>query len=78
MVQLISLSHISKSPSPQFAGWGMIFSDPIPIPTDKNGTFKKTPYGLGATPVRPGYPEKFAKQLVKQSGDKFLVPEEKK
>ena len=39
---------------------------------------KKTPYGLGATPVRPGYPEKFAKQLVKQSGDKFLVPEEKK
>lgn len=54
------------------------FNDMIIKPTDKNGTFKKTPYGLGATPVRPGYPEKFAKQLVKQSGDKFLVPEEKK
>lgn len=54
------------------------YNDMIIKPTDKNGTFKKTPYGLGATPVRPGYPEKFAKQLVKQSGDKFLVPEEKK
>ena len=54
------------------------YNDMIIKPTDKNGTFKKTPYGLGATPVRPGYPEKFVKQLVKQSGDKFLVPEEKK
>ena len=54
------------------------YNDMIIKPTDKNGTFKKTPYGLGATPVRPGYSEKFAKQLVKQSGDKFLVPEEKK
>lgn len=67
------------------ARWNQLFefmvvkyNDMISKPTDKNGTFKKTPYGLGATPVRPGYPEKFAKQLVKQSGDKFLVPEEKK
>ena len=67
------------------ARWNQLFefmvvkyNDMIIKPTDRNGTFKKTPYGLGATPVRPGYPEKFAKQLVKQSGDKFLVPEEKK
>ena len=67
------------------ARWNQLFefmvvkyNDMIIKPTDKNGTFKKTPYGLGARPARPGYPEKFAKQLVKQSGDKFLVPEEKK
>ena len=67
------------------ARWNQLFefmvvkyNDMIIKPTDKNGAFKKTPYGLGATPVRPGYPENFAKQLVKQSGDKFLVPEEKK
>lgn len=67
------------------ARWNQLFefmvvkyNDMIIKPTDKNGTFEKTPYGLGATPVRPGYPENFAKQLVKQSGDKFLVPEEKK
>ena len=67
------------------ARWNQLFefmvvkyNDMIIKPTDKNGTFEKTPYGLGARPVRPGYPEKFAKKLVKQSGDKFLVPEEKK
>ena len=67
------------------ARWSQLFefmvvkyNDMIIKPTDKNGNFEKTPYGLGARPARPGYPEKFAKQLVKQSGDKFLVPEEKK
>ena len=67
------------------ARWNQLFefmvvkyNDMIIKPTDKNGSFEKTPYGLGARPARPGYPEKFAKQLVKQSGDKFLVPEEKK
>ena len=67
------------------ARWNQLFefmvvkyNDMIIKPTDKNGNFEKTPYGLGARPARPGYPEKYAKQLVKQSGDKFLVPEEKK
>ena len=67
------------------ARWNQLFefmvvkyNDMIIKLTDKNGNFEKTPYGLGARPARPGYPEKFAKQLVKQTGDKFLVPEEKK
>ena len=64
------------------ARWNQLFefmvvkyNDMIIKPTDKNGTFEKTQYGLGARPVRPGYPEKYAKELVKQFGDKFLVPE---
>ena len=61
-----------------FEFMGVKYNDMIIKPTDKNGNFEKTPYGLGARPARPGYPEKYAKQLVKQSGDKFLVPEEKK
>ena len=80
------LNDYSVEKAQQMLGrWNQLFefmvvkyNDMIIKLTDKNGTFKKTPYGLGATPVRPGYPEKFAKQLVKQSGDKFLVPEEKK
>ena len=80
------LNDYSVEKAQQMLGrWNQLFefmvvkyNDMIIKPTDKNGTFKKTPYGLGATPVRPGYPEKFAKQLVKQSGDKVLVPEEKK
>lgn len=80
------LNDYSVEKAQQMLGrWNQLFefmvvkyNDMIIKPTDKNGNFEKTPYGLGATPVRPGYPEKFAKQLVKQSGDKFLVPEEKK
>ena len=80
------LNDYSVEKAQQMLGrWNQLFefmvvkyNDMIIKPTDKNGTFEKTPYGLGARPVRPGYPEKFAKQLVKQSGDKFLVPEEKK
>ena len=53
------------------------YNDMIIKPTKKDGSFEKTPYGLGATPVRPGYPEKYAKELMKQTGDKFLVPETK-
>ena len=64
------------------ARWNQLFefmvvkyNDMIIKPTDKNGTFEKTQYGLGARPARPGYPEKYAKELVKQSGDKILVPD---
>ena len=53
------------------------YNDMIIKPTDKNGTFEKTKEGFGARPVRPGYPEQYAKELIKQTGDKFLVPEEK-
>ncbi|MBR0276535.1 MAG: C69 family dipeptidase [Prevotella sp.] len=46
------------------------------IKPEENGQFKVTPGGLGARPVRPGYPEKFARQLVKQSEGRFLMPED--
>jgi len=54
------------------------YNDMIIKPTDKQGNFETTKEGLGARPVRPGYPEQYAKELIKQTGDKFLVPEEKK
>ncbi len=54
------------------------YNDMIIKPTSADGSFEKTPEGLGATVKRPGYPEKYAKELIKQTGDKFLVPEEKK
>jgi dipeptidase len=44
----------------------------------KNGEFIRTKTGIGATVKRPGYPESFARKLVKATGDKFEVPEHKK
>ncbi len=52
------------------------YNDMIIKPTTKDGSFEMTKEGLGARPVRPGYPEKYAKELIKQTGDKFICPAE--
>ena len=36
--------------------------------------FKRSPYGKGARLTRPGYDKSFARELIRQTGDKFLVP----
>ena len=33
--------------------------------------------GLGAKVARPGFPESFARKLVKETGDHYAVPTEK-
>ena len=48
------------------------------IKPEKGGKFARTTEGIGATVVRPGYPEKYARELIKQTGDKFVYPEKKK
>ncbi|MBQ9667053.1 MAG: C69 family dipeptidase [Bacteroidaceae bacterium] len=37
--------------------------------------FKKTEHGISQSPTRPGYPEAFRKQIIKETGDKYLLPE---
>lgn len=44
------------------------------VKPEKNGRFTLTKYGLGATPERPGYPEEYRRVIVKETGDKYLVP----
>ena len=43
-------------------------------PVDEQGNFKRGKHGLGATVERPGMPEDFRRQLIKQTGNKFLKP----
>jgi len=45
-------------------------------PVNDKGQFQRSKYGLGARVQRPGYPEGFRRQLVRQTGDKYLKPEE--
>ncbi len=51
------------------------YNDMIVKP-ESNGQFLQTPEGLGAKVGRPGYPEKYARQLVRQTGTRYRVPEE--
>lgn len=46
------------------------------IKPDVNGQFKRTETGQGERPVRPGYPDKYAEELIKQTGAKFQCPVE--
>ena len=43
--------------------------------TDENGQFEKTPGGNPRPVLRPGYPERFKREIIKQAGDRYKVPE---
>ena len=50
------------------------YNDIVVKPTDENGSFLRTPDGNGARVVRPGYPDAYARDLLRQTGTKFRVP----
>ena len=43
------------------------------VKEDVNGKFVRDKFGLGKRPSRPGYPERYARELIKQTGTKFEV-----
>ena len=49
------------------------YNDMTVKPTE-GGKFLRTKTGLGAKVQRTGFPEKVARELVKQTGDKYAVP----
>ena len=47
------------------------YNDMTRKPVDANGRFVRTPHGLGATVQRPGYSQRFARELIKQTGRRY-------
>ena len=47
------------------------YNDMTSKPEDEHGRFLRTPNGLGATVKRPGYPQRFARELIKQTGSRY-------
>ena len=40
---------------------------------NEDGSFKKNEYGLPASPNFPGYDKRYYENIVKESGDHFLI-----
>ena len=40
---------------------------------EKDGKFTRTKYGLPERVKRPGYPESYARELIKQTGNKLIA-----
>ena len=62
----------------QLATYLIVKYNDMVVKPEKDGRFERTKTGLAVRPVRPGYPERYAKELVRQTGDKFAVPAEEK
>ena len=45
------------------------------VKSEQDGKFKRTETGLGAPVKRPGYTQNFVRELIRQTGKKFEVPE---
>ncbi len=47
------------------------YNDMTSKPEDEHGRFLRTSNGLGATVKRPGYPQRFARELIRQTGSRY-------
>ena len=55
----------------QLAFYLIVKYNDMVVKPESDGHFTRTKYGLGATVKRPGYPEKYVHELLKQTGTKF-------
>ena len=47
------------------------YNDMTSKPEDENGQFTRTQYGLGSTVKRPGYSQRYARELIKRTGKRY-------
>lgn len=59
----------------QLAIYLIVKYNDMAVKPEKDGKFMRTKTGLGTSVERPGYPEKVARELIKQTGDRYAVPE---
>ena len=62
----------------QLAFYLVVKYNDMAVKPDKNGRFDRTQYGLGAKVSRPGFPSSYARKVLENSNNKFLVPNENK
>ena len=55
----------------------MKFNDQVVKKETRDGKWELTPDGICVSPERPGFPEQYRGVLIRETGDKYLVPENK-
>ena len=60
----------------QLAFFLIVKYNDMAVKPDENGRFLRTETGLGARVKRPGFSEGFARRLIQQTGDRYVVPAE--
>ena len=58
----------------QLAFYLIVKYNDMAIRPEVNGKFEVTPEGLGARVKRTGFPEKYARKLIKETGDRYVQP----
>ena len=61
----------------QLAFYLIVKYNDMAVKPDENGQFKRTKTGLGVPVERPGFDKKFARELIKQTGDRYEYPTKK-
>ena len=51
------------------------YADGVIRRTNPDGTFERNAIGQPAGVIRPGFPEDFKREYVKQTGDRYKMPE---
>jgi hypothetical protein len=60
----------------QLAAHIIVKYNDMAVKPEENGRFKRTPHGLGEKVSRPGFAEGYARKLVKETGDRYAMPQE--
>lgn len=61
----------------QLATYLIVKYNDMAVKPEENGRFKRTETGLGARVARPGFPKPFAREYIRQTGEKYVQPTSK-
>lgn len=68
-----------KAASEMMNAWKKLFEyivvkhNDMVVKKEEDGQFKKSKYGFGAAPIRPGYSNRFFNKIKKETGDRYVI-----
>ena len=60
----------------QLAVYLIVKYNDMAVKPEKDGVFLRTETGIGERVQRPGFPEAVARELIRQTGDRYIAPDE--